>query len=127
MPSLISRRLLSTLAVPAAAILLTAYLYDYPLPASISRTIRETNALSSSTIKSPTIKHLNPRNHQALEDTRTIFLSKVDVKDLRDEEILARFTKGFFNGWIIAPERFVMGVFELLGSVIVQVGFTGKL
>lgn len=125
MPSFVSSRLLlSTLAVPVGAAFLTAYLYNHPLPASRSRTIQETNTLSPSTLKSPTIKRINPRNYQALTDTRTIFLPQTDIKDLTDEEILARFTKGFYNGWIITPERLVMGMVEFFGSTVLPVGFT---
>jgi len=128
MSSFIPRTLLlSALVVPAAAASLAIYLYDHPLPASRSHTIRESNTLSPSTSKSPTIKRINPRNHQALVDSRTISLPQIDIKDLSDEEILARFTKGFFNGWIIAPERFLVGVVELLGSTVLPVGFTGNL
>ena len=120
-----SRRLLYSLAVPSTAICLAAYFYNHPLPASRSRNIRETDALSPSTLVSPAIKLINPRNNQALVNTITIALSETDVEGLSDEEILARFTKGFFNGWIIFPERLVMGLFELFGSTVIPVSFTG--
>src|ERR1700709_710246 len=105
MPALATPRifLLGALAIPATSLFLTSYLYNHPLSASKSRTITSTNSLSKSCAASPSLQIINPRNHQTVQDTRSIFLSKQEIGELSDEEILARFTKGFFGGWIFLP------------------------
>lgn len=44
--------------------------------------------------------------------------------DLTDEEILARFLKGFFGGWSFLPERTLFGALKLVGKSFIPVGFT---
>jgi hypothetical protein len=127
MPPLTSPRiLLAALAVPAATVFLASYLHSHPLPASKSRTIAFTDALSKSLASSPSLKVVNPRNYQALKDTRSILLSRQEVGQLSDEEILSRFTKGYFGGWIFTPERCLCKVLNFFGTMLLNVDFSGK-
>lgn len=59
------------------------------------------------------------------EDSRSIKLLERDICGLSDEEILARFVKGFFGGWVFAPERGIIGVFEMMGRPMVPMAFSG--
>lgn len=43
-----------------------------------------------------------------------------------DEEILARVLKGFFGGWIFAPEKGLITVLGWAGRKLVSVGFEGE-
>ncbi|EAS36700.3 uncharacterized protein CIMG_02054 [Coccidioides immitis RS] len=76
---------------------------------------------------------INPRGHRISEDcytvtlpnTTAIFIASADsagplsqkvgaeskpIAQFSDEELLARFTRGFFGGNIFAPERFILGI-----------------
>ncbi|GFF22390.1 hypothetical protein IFM61606_08455 [Aspergillus udagawae] len=47
----------------------------------------------------------NPRGMPVYGDSYTIRIPLRDLKPgISDEEILARFSKGFFGGWVFAPE-----------------------
>lgn len=49
---------------------------------------------------------LNPRQYPTEQDSFSLRISKRDLRaGISDEEILARFTRGFFGGWIFTPER----------------------
>ena len=63
-----------------------------------------------------------------MEDTRSVLLSKRDIRGMSDEELLARFVKGFFGGWAFWPEKCLLGVITGLGLRfgIFGAGFTGK-
>jgi hypothetical protein len=54
-------------------------------------------------------------------DSVSIRLSTAETRGLGDEEILARFLKGFFGGWSFAPEDLVLSV---VGSGAIGVGGT---
>jgi hypothetical protein len=73
-------------------------------------------ALAASTA----VRIVNPQNHVPIHDTRYIKLSL--PKRLTDEEILARFVKGFFGGYVFGPER---GLLRANGKQITR--FEGKL
>lgn len=120
------RILLAALAVPAATLFLTSYLYNHPLPASKSQSIVLGDTLPRSCSSSATYKIVNPRCHQGLTDTRAIFLSAQEIGQLSDEEILARFTKGYFGGWIFTPELTFFKVFQLFRKQLFPVDFSGE-
>ena len=69
---------------------------------------------------------MNPHNHIAVEDSRSIRLSKDEIGSLSDEEILARFMKGFFGGWVFTPERNLIAFFKGTGMKFMPVGFSGQ-
>lgn len=122
-----NRLLLSALALPpGAALLLTTYLHNHPLPSSYSRRIKALNILSPASHASHSNAILNPRSHQRITDTRFILLHPHEVSTLSDEAILARFTKGFLGRWVFFPERCVMGLWEAFGARVVETGFTGE-
>ena len=128
MSSLITRRhflLLSAISIPAGAIFLKTYLHNNPLSASRTRTITTADILSSTTTLSPSLKIVNPKSHIGLEDSRYIHLSAKEIGQLSDEEILARYLKGFFGGWIFTPERGLIAFLEGVGSKFIPVGFKG--
>lgn len=57
---------------------------------------------------------VNPRRHKALSDTRSILLRLPPSKrQYSDEQILATFVKGFFGGWVFAPEGALLSAFHL--------------
>jgi hypothetical protein len=118
--------LISSLALPATALLISTYLYNAPLPARKTRTIRTSDSLSPTCSNSHSLRHIvNPRNHVSATDSRLITLSKTEIGNLTDEEILSRFLKGFFNGYIFLPEKGIISLFRLFGRKMVPVGFTG--
>jgi hypothetical protein len=117
-----------SLALPAAgALLLSTYLYNYPLSASKSRTIKTSSSLSPTSSSAPSLKIINPRAYpqNSSTDSCLITLSKSEVRNLTDEEILARFLGGFFGGWIFMPEKGIISLFRLFGRPMIAVGFTG--
>lgn len=127
MSFLTKRIFLATLSIPAATLLLATYLHNHPLPASKSQIITAYNALPASHAASRSFRIVNPRSHRGLRDTRTIILSKREIGELGDEEILARFVRGYFGGWVFRPELGLGRVADAFGTVILRVGFTGEL
>ena len=116
MPNRPSLLLASSLSVPAITLFIATYLYNRPLPASQSRQIHKTDTICTSYATSNTIQEIiNPRHHDAMIDSRSIHLSKKEVADLGDEEILARFLRGFFGGWIFYPERNLIAALGAFG------------
>jgi hypothetical protein len=57
----------------------------------------------------------NPNKHIAINDSRRITIKLPGP--LSDEEILARYVKGFFGGWWFGPERAAL---RKLGKVLVN-------
>lgn len=56
---------------------------------------------------------VNPRRHKALSDTRSILLRlPLSKRENSDEQILATFVKGFFGGWVFAPEGILLSAFQ---------------
>jgi hypothetical protein len=117
--------LLTSLALPASAILLTTYLHNHPLPWQRTRTIKTSNTLSPTCLTSPSLHIVNPRSHISATDSRKIILSKDEVGNLTDEEILSRFLKGFYGGWVFWPEKGVIAAFRAFGRPMIAVGFDG--
>ncbi|KAJ4391116.1 hypothetical protein N0V93_004731 [Gnomoniopsis smithogilvyi] len=60
---------------------------------------------------------LNPKRYPTEQDRFSLRIPKRDLRTgISDEEILARFTKGFFGGWVFTPERwfFLLTRFSLM-------------
>ena len=80
----------------------------------LSRTthkFHEVTGIPSSFLHSRTLREfVNPRGfyQNALGDTRTILLTKKEIGSLSDEEILARFSRGMWNGWSFWLEKCVL-------------------
>jgi hypothetical protein len=97
----------------------TASIYTARCYSQIS-TISTTQISSSDQVppefkKSKAAEITNPNKHIALDDTRRITIKLPGP--LSDEEILARFVKGFFGGWWFSPERAALRGF---GKVLVD-------
>ncbi|RAL60744.1 hypothetical protein DID88_009849 [Monilinia fructigena] len=60
----------------------------------------------------------------AIGDSYKFQLSKVDIRDRSDEEILATFTRGFFSGWIFTPERYLIGSLRSFGIKFIPCGYS---
>lgn len=57
---------------------------------------------------------INPQRYQALSDTWSIRIRlPPSKKHYSDEQILATFVKGFFGGWVFAPEGALLRAFGL--------------
>ncbi|TGO89319.1 hypothetical protein BPOR_0115g00240 [Botrytis porri] len=112
----------SKLLVPAAVVGLgiIIYLQDHPLSAARTATITSYQHLSplftSSSQSFSSI--INPRNHISVTASYKIRLSKADIRNRIDEEILATFTRGFFTGWIFTPERYLIASLRFLGPIL---------
>jgi len=53
----------------------------------------------------------NPNRFPIEQDSYTVHIPLRELKTgISDEEILARFSKGFFGGWILTPERWFFHV-----------------
>lgn len=58
---------------------------------------------------SHTIRNLvNPNNYPLALDSRSVTIRGSELSQLSDEVLLARFVKGFFGGWVFAPERYAL-------------------
>jgi hypothetical protein len=114
------------ISLPAAgALLLTTYLYNAPLSRSKTRTIHISENPTSSTLSSHSLNSIvNPRHHKLITDSRSIILSKAEIKNLSDEEILARFLKGFFGGWIFTPEITLIATLRGMGLPFIPAGYS---
>jgi hypothetical protein len=127
MSSSILHHKLFLLSIPTAVLLLATFLREYPLPASKTRTIKTINTLSPTCASSHSLRKIvNPRNHIAVGDSRSIRLSTQGIGKISDEEILARFLKGFFGGWVFTPERYLILLLQSVGRQFIPVGFSGQ-
>ncbi|KAG4439023.1 hypothetical protein IFR05_005487 [Cadophora sp. M221] len=111
----------------ASAFFLSIYFYNRPLPLTTPRKITTTRTLSFSCTANSTSKSLsivNPNSHISDPDSISIKLLKSEIGGLKDEEILAKFLKGFFSGWSFLPERTYLGALGLMGRTFIPVGFT---
>ncbi|TGO62766.1 hypothetical protein BCON_0017g00060 [Botryotinia convoluta] len=118
----------SKLLVPTAVVGLgiTIYLQDHPLSAARTATIISYQQLSPSfTSSSQSFSSIiNPRNHISITDSYKIRLSKADIRNRSDEEILATFTRGFFTGWMFTPERYLIASLRSLGMKFIPCGYS---
>jgi hypothetical protein len=115
-----------TVTIPAIAVSLRAYLIEHPLPSSRTRTIKTQATLSPSCVPSASLGIVNPKHHQTWTDSFSIKLSRREIGAASDEELLARFTKGFFGGWTFAAENNILMLLHAFGRQLVPVGFSGK-
>jgi len=87
------------------------YVYQSLTPTSLLH-ITTSRTIPRSLEDSATNKNIvNPDNHVHLDDSREVrlFLDRA----LSDEQILARFVKGFFGGWVFAPERVILRTMQM--------------
>jgi hypothetical protein len=117
---------MASIAVSAAAALfLKVYLHNHPLPSSFTSRLQKSDFLSPSCRSSRSLKIINPSNNIIKTDSIAISLSKAEVGGLTDEEILARFVKGFFGGLVFAPERALIAGLKTLKMSFIPVNFAG--
>ncbi|KAK5315896.1 hypothetical protein LTR70_006538 [Exophiala xenobiotica] len=112
-------------SVPLAALAACSFSYCVyrRLAPTTSLDIITISTIPQSLAESRTNKIIvNPHNYIHSDDTREVRLS-LD-RSLPDEQILARFMKGFFGGWIFAPERAAMRIARMQ---LVQVAALGDL
>ena len=94
--------------------------------AFIFQTLRQINSLppdritvsydlSSSFQQSKAVSIVNPHQYPSSDDSRYTTISVPN--SLSDEEIMARFVKGFFGGYVFTPERTAL---RLLGKTITK-------
>jgi hypothetical protein len=97
----------SAVAIAAAGIYHLGRIYNaiYPVP---SQQISSYPRIPNSLLHSAAVKITNPHNHVPIHDTR--FLTVHVSKSLTDEEILSRFVKGFFGGYVFKPERSLLEI-----------------
>lgn len=74
-------------------------------------------------LASTSFKLVNPRNHVTSTDKVVQVLPASAVAGLSDENVLALFSKGFFEGVIFAFERFIL---RISGGNILPCRFTGS-
>lgn len=118
---------LPILAIPIAYCLRTHPSSPFTPPFSKRRPY-ETIGIPSSFARSHTLRQLvNPRyfTENAMHDTRTLILTRSEVEGLSDEEILARFTRGFFGGWAFFIERIGLTLLGKLGWRVAGPAGTG--
>jgi hypothetical protein len=64
-------------------------------------------------IKSRPMALMNPLGYPTQQDSYSLRIPVHKLKHgIGDEEILARFTYGYFGGWIFMPERSLITVFK---------------
>jgi hypothetical protein len=123
---LFTQRIIIAGLIPVLLSATTIYLNHRLLPASKTKSIKIFTALSPSIASSYSLRIVNPKNHAIFSDSRSITLSKKEVGSLTDEEILARFVRGFFEGWVFTPERWLIGGLGMLGRKLVFMSFEGE-
>lgn len=128
-----TRNTITFLAPILAAVPISYYTYHYVLPpfnptSLRARQFREGRYFPKSFEKSYTLTRLvNPRGHleNSMTDSRSVLLSNNEVKNLRDEQILAKFTAGFFGGWAFLPESVGMWALRRFVGYTVGTHFEG--
>lgn len=108
------------IAAATVASYITVKVRRYPL-------IVETKTITKSLADSHSLtKVVNPKHHQVLGDTRTIVLSKEQVGEMKDEEILSRMVRGFYSGWSFFPEKcLVRTLWEVGWGSMIRCEFVG--
>lgn len=83
--------------------ILSTFFYNLTKP---SRTYEFTYSATPGHEESLAFTFLNPNKYPTEQDCFSLRIPKHDLRaGTSDEEILARFTRGFFGGWIFTPER----------------------
>ncbi|GFF59707.1 hypothetical protein IFM51744_10020 [Aspergillus udagawae] len=102
------RKLLTALLSLPLGTGLATYTYAYTSPARHATPSKQPSRAHQN---SPTMALANPRGMPVYGDSYTIRIPLRDLKPgISDEEILARFSKGFFGVWVFAPERWALRV-----------------
>lgn len=110
-PTLTGRAVaLSIFAATAAAGTYTAAATYRSLRVADPTHITAADSISDSFRNSATVQQVvNPRNHMAIADSRYMTVElPLRHCDVSDEVLLAQFVKGFFGGWVFAPEAAVL-------------------
>jgi hypothetical protein len=118
MPAIPASFAIGLFALPAAYAALT-YTHLYRPRQHITTTLD----LSPSLLPSRAVKIANPQNLRCLKDTRTISIpvsafTSTNASNgtvLDDEQILARFTRGWIGGYVLAPERYILKLVNWMG------------
>ena len=117
--------ILPAVALPAGAFI--AFLQNHPLSAHITSQIQASSTPSPSCAASESVRHyINPSNHVASTGCLSIRIPEGYLHGRSDEEILARLTKGYFEGVIFQPEKILINLLEKLGRKLVSTDFSGE-
>jgi hypothetical protein len=123
--------LISTILIPTSFVLARTYIYFSP-SAKLSPRLAEpiaittTLTLTPTTASSLTHRIINPKNHKSsTADSYTATIPGALVAHLSDQEILARFFHGYFNGWSFVPEWCLLGTLGFFGRILIPVEYTG--
>jgi hypothetical protein len=95
----------TTVAIAAMGIYHLSRIYN-AIRAVPLQEISSYQGIPDSLLQSTAVKLTNPHGHVPIHDTR--FLTVRVSKRLTDEEILSRFVKGFFGGYVFKPEQSVL-------------------
>jgi hypothetical protein len=107
-----NKTLAASLTVAIAAASTYSLFALYHISSISPRNITSTKTISEIFRTSKSVKSIvNPKNHIAHNSSRSI--SVTVPRDVSDEAILARFVQGFFGGYVLAPERSVLGLLRL--------------
>lgn len=56
-------------------------------------------------------QHGNPKGHVAFNHTLSVTVKIPKRTAMTDEQLLVRMVKGYYGGWVIAPERWILAAF----------------
>lgn len=93
-----------------------------------SRNPEDVNALYAVT------QHGNPGGHVAFNHTLSVTVRVPKDKNMTDEQLLVRLVKGYYGGWVIAPERWALAAVNAdivdfegkYASHLMSIGFFGR-
>lgn len=92
--------------------LLSIYLYHLTGP---SRNYLFSHRASPGHDRSLALTLLNPKGYRTEQDRFSVCLEGAAVAGLSEGEIVARFTRGFFGGWVFTPERWIFTLMRYSG------------
>ena len=112
MSSYIKPFLLTSLAATIAYIAYTSTRLYRPSPSAGLHPITTVDHIPSSFAQSTTVtKLINPKGCRSLDDSRSVTLRLPQgAQRCSEEQVLARFTRGFFGGLVFGPERLALNV-----------------
>jgi hypothetical protein len=107
--------LLAGFAIPAVSAI--AFFQNHPLDARVTSQIQSLSTPSSSCSSSCFVRQvINEENRPSiLANSLFIRIPRSRLRNLSDEEILARLTKGVFEGTIFYPEKALLFILGMLG------------
>ena len=120
MPSYITSFILTSLAATTAYASYTSTRLYRPSSTRGRDPIITTTRIPASFAKSSTVTRIiNPKGFRSWDDSRSVTLRlPPSAKDWSDEQVLARFTRGFFGGWVFGPERVALNVAGLQRKLV---------